>query len=472
MYTPVNLSVYVAGFVGALEGLAANRGVNVALAPGVQQVAGAFAQQLDTNWGSTITSQLDLDNMGAQAAAFFEQRGDIQSQGAKVPATYTGVADQVINTVLNARTYFGSQGIVPPPIAPTGGATAFAILRPGAPSAAPAYATIAEIAPLVAAADGAFTLYVDSSIAPAHVTQDLDGQDRIVFAPALGPIGGVPMTLTIDDGFQLQKVFAVRGQLRIEAAPTIRTPFTPSSQGVILDNGAQLILRSGATMPFISIDAGEICAFVVSFSSQFLTVAAGVPFASNEGVFSNFYVELSPFSQPQNNTVSGAGSILYVYDASVKLPTQGFFSGSITTFPMVKGQVNRATIEFTLAQLQAFGPGFSLSAVIPPFNSGAIANAQICGPIDIELRETFAAPGLLSAELQAVADGGAYGLVPLTGVATGLGAPGWVGSYAAVQHGDMNTPELPQLQIILTGALFQDLTAGSIRATFPYAIVP
>lgn len=474
-YTPINTSVYVAAYVGALEGITSVRGVGSY--PGIAAVCGAYAQQFDTTWGPRATSSLDLNTIENESAGIFEERGPIQTAGAKVPTQYVGLVASIITIVNDVRAYFAAQGITPPPLeAPI---TAFAILRPGAPSAAPAYATIEEIIPLVVAADGAFTLYVDSSIAPAHLSTNLDGQDRLTIAPARGPVGGVAMTLIIDDGRQLSGLYSLQGQIRIDALATTIAPFVPADVATLMYGGAEFRLLAGSTRPFMDVNAGQVAAFIIQFSSKYSTLAAGIPFADlldATSVFSNFYVELSPFTQPQDNTVRTfvASTLIYVYDASVTLPSQAGapFFGTLLTFPMVKGQVNRGGIEFPLNRFNSQGPVSGGSFIMNPWVSGTIANAMICSPVEIYLVESFAGPGLTAVDLQIVSGSGALGVVPLTGDADGMGPTGIVAPYPPVQHSALLPLELPQFQFALTGATADLLTAGHVKISLAYAVAP
>lgn len=130
-------------------------------------------------------------------------------------------------------------------------------------------------------------------------------------------------------------------------------------------------------------------------------------------------------------------------------------------------QIFMAVLSYDLTTLNALG-GVGFSKIIPPFdNAGHIPNARMLG---LEVESTpFAAPGLTAADGQVVA---AFpSTMGLTGDIDLTTADGYTAPFPQTMRFSIGTPEIPQLQMNLTGASFSDLTSGSITVRLLYTII-
>jgi hypothetical protein len=128
--------------------------------------------------------------------------------------------------------------------------------------------------------------------------------------------------------------------------------------------------------------------------------------------------------------------------------------------PAIGGtQVLLSQKSYSLSDLQGMA-GFSVSAIFPGFvEIGNIPNARL---ISCEIENTlFAAPGLSAATAQIVT---AFPAGALTGFSDLMTFDGYAAPPPSFLRNSIGTPEVPQLQIILTGANFADLTSGSVAA--------
>src|ERR1700679_1570304 len=100
MYVPNNASVYLRAFAGFMAGITAAANTDtVAIDYSNQaQMADAFAQQLDTSWGSSAPTAFELDTILTSCESVWENRSPLLA-GALVPGNYTQVAQAVIARV-------------------------------------------------------------------------------------------------------------------------------------------------------------------------------------------------------------------------------------------------------------------------------------------------------------------------------------------------------------------------------------
>jgi hypothetical protein len=116
-YTPQNLTSYTAAYAGAFSGLVAGgRQPQDAVESDYQQealIAGAFAREWDTLWGSGAPDTLEVFAIFLACYGAFEGRNAALSTEALSPAAYTVIATGIIAAVADADTYVRSQGIVP-----------------------------------------------------------------------------------------------------------------------------------------------------------------------------------------------------------------------------------------------------------------------------------------------------------------------------------------------------------------------
>lgn len=125
MYTPNNAFVYCAAYAGAIAAMTASDrlppDIAISQYAGIVQVAGAYAQEFDTLWGSSATDQLELDCIEESSTMVWLNRSPLPvTQESVVPGAYLDLCAGIIIIVESMDIYVRGQGITPPPIAEGG----------------------------------------------------------------------------------------------------------------------------------------------------------------------------------------------------------------------------------------------------------------------------------------------------------------------------------------------------------------
>jgi hypothetical protein len=115
MYVPNNANVYLKAFAGFMAGITASATTDTTEADysGYAQMADAWAQQLDTSWGVSAPTFLELDMIAEASEAVWAGRSPLPSDIALHPGSYTQVAEAVIARVLEGNAQVVSEGIDP-----------------------------------------------------------------------------------------------------------------------------------------------------------------------------------------------------------------------------------------------------------------------------------------------------------------------------------------------------------------------
>lgn len=120
MYTPNNVNVFLAAYSGALAGFAASPlGNNLgSVAPHAYinpaQVALAYAESFDTQWGVATATQLDVLSIQACCLQALANRNPDDDADAFIPANWNGICQSIIALVQEGDTIVAAQGIIPP----------------------------------------------------------------------------------------------------------------------------------------------------------------------------------------------------------------------------------------------------------------------------------------------------------------------------------------------------------------------
>ncbi len=80
---------------------------------GAAQVAGAFAQAVDTAWGAVVSNAVENQAMGLACEAEWQDRSPLANTTNLTVATYTTTAAAICACVQSDRVYFAAQGITP-----------------------------------------------------------------------------------------------------------------------------------------------------------------------------------------------------------------------------------------------------------------------------------------------------------------------------------------------------------------------
>lgn len=125
-YTPQNKTVYTAAYAGAIAGIAASQRTPTDSVPtdtptvGEAALAGAWAEELDTQWAGASSSTLDVLSIEECSAAVFIGNCPPAVQPFTTPSNWSVPVAAVIAIVKAGEAYFTSQGVTPDPW-PTGG---------------------------------------------------------------------------------------------------------------------------------------------------------------------------------------------------------------------------------------------------------------------------------------------------------------------------------------------------------------
>jgi len=121
-YVPNNTQIYTAAYAGAFAGMTVSNRVisnpDSASYAGLAAVAGAWAQEVDTVWGATATTQLDISTIQEESEAAWQNRSPQTTALFQTPSTYANEVTAIIATVTAAEAYFAGQGITPSPAPP------------------------------------------------------------------------------------------------------------------------------------------------------------------------------------------------------------------------------------------------------------------------------------------------------------------------------------------------------------------
>ena len=117
MYVPNNQSVFTAAYAGTLAGMGVSNRVltdpDSARYDGLASIAGAFAQEFDTQRGVGPASDLELESIGANCEAAWFGRTPTEEDPFYTPSTYTDTVLALLAIIQAGKNYFVTQGIDP-----------------------------------------------------------------------------------------------------------------------------------------------------------------------------------------------------------------------------------------------------------------------------------------------------------------------------------------------------------------------
>jgi len=119
--------MFIAAFAGALAGMGASDRVPTDPDPadynGLTEVAGAFAQSFDTEWGALPADSLTISTAQELCEVAWQNRSPINVAPFNNPANYTGLSRALKAMIRQGGTYMTSIGVIPPGPPGGGGAT-------------------------------------------------------------------------------------------------------------------------------------------------------------------------------------------------------------------------------------------------------------------------------------------------------------------------------------------------------------
>src|SRR5271163_1230564 len=261
-----------------------------------------------------------------------------------------GSSDPRMCSVLRVGPNTGG-GVGPPgPPGPPGpsGAGSGIIFRPGGVAAGNVYTTWATAYTALVAANGAATVYVDSSLAPAVVPPGVyPGFGCAILSPfnwTLSPAADPLDVLTLDDAAVLNRWNGIVGPLQVDCTCATTEAFTfdtgPIGAGDLdifrLEYGASIVMLAGATVAAIQVPAGGAF-FLVSFFGPTLDASAtpGVPVIQlqGNGAFPSFLVMMvvSQFNTNGDTVSAAAGNFFqFSHDDTIQAFTSALFLGTLS----------------------------------------------------------------------------------------------------------------------------------------------
>jgi hypothetical protein len=192
MYVPNNTPVYLAAFAGALAGLGAPNQPIVDV-DNSAEMADAFAQALDTVWGVTTYTQLDLLELQVCCEDVWSTRSPLPAPASTTPVDYDAIVTEIIALVRAGTAQVESEGIDP-----DGGTPVPTI-----------------VARAIGYVDGTYTTYDVKSGFDTVVEYDPTGAAAVIFpsSPTIGQqvtvavIGDAMYNLTLNgNGFNVQSL--------------------------------------------------------------------------------------------------------------------------------------------------------------------------------------------------------------------------------------------------------------------------
>src|SRR4249920_3602318 len=118
-YVPNNPNIFVAAYAGAIAGMGVSgrnpTDQNPANYTGLASLAGAFAEQFDTNWGLNPSDSLQVESTFEACEGFWQERSPNAISPFLNPIEYDGETKTIIAIIQAGGAYFASIGVVPPP---------------------------------------------------------------------------------------------------------------------------------------------------------------------------------------------------------------------------------------------------------------------------------------------------------------------------------------------------------------------
>lgn len=124
-YTPNNVSVYLAAFSGCLASIGSPGTTNPSVdAPAL---ADAFAQAVDTQWGSAAPTAFEITSIQQLSLAAWSGRSPLVLPAGLTPSSYSAIANAIVTLAVNGNSQIVGEGINPnspaSPSSPSGGLT-------------------------------------------------------------------------------------------------------------------------------------------------------------------------------------------------------------------------------------------------------------------------------------------------------------------------------------------------------------
>ena len=215
------------------------------------------------------------------------------------------------------------------------------IFRPGAASSGYFVQTWNEVQQAIAQAEGCIDIYVDSSLAAAHVPAASTISDGHGRAKLLAAAGDQVMVLTVDDGATLKDFTGVGNGLVLEVDTKSATPaldFTwANNPKFTVDELSALLSTATATQPACNVPAASFLNLLVKGGAE-VFMAAAQPIFSVAATGDIILLALG-FVVLRGDFIIGPGTLDFYYDSSAITATVEGGGSNVPAFAGV-GVVN------------------------------------------------------------------------------------------------------------------------------------
>jgi len=115
MYTPNDINVFIAAFSGAMTGMGVSGRIptnnNSLNYTGLANIAGAWAESFDTEWGTTLPNQFDLACITQMSQDEWKCRTPLNISPFSTPSTYTQRVQALIAIIQAGNSFITTQNI-------------------------------------------------------------------------------------------------------------------------------------------------------------------------------------------------------------------------------------------------------------------------------------------------------------------------------------------------------------------------
>jgi hypothetical protein len=171
-YVPQNKTVFTAAYSGALAGIGASQKTPTDPNPtdptnvGISELAGAWAEELDTLWGGVVPNELQVFSIEECSAAVFIGSSPPAEPPFTVPSNWKSSCAAIIAIVIAGSNFFASQGITPDPWPSESGANVVPstfVWQPGGVASGNVYTSWTALMAAVAGSPGTKFITLDPS---------------------------------------------------------------------------------------------------------------------------------------------------------------------------------------------------------------------------------------------------------------------------------------------------------------------
>jgi hypothetical protein len=367
-YTPNNQTVYMAAFTGAIAGMGSSNRTNVSdlstTYDNLAVVAGAYAEEFDTTWGTQTTNPEQIALIEKLSEAAWVNRFPSNT----VPSPYNTIVKGLIAIIVASDTYLTSQGVTPG----TTGTRNF-VFRPGETKpAGNVFNNFHLLYPYLLEAQGPKLLQIDDSIvSPAVIPAGTYDLDNVALMGNLEKVNGTQLQLA--NGVVFTNFGEIRDTLFITSVSTAPVHIMTNNDLLIAWRGATISSAPGAA-PLFKVPAGVSTTVVGLQGGVFGATPGNHLFDIDAGAAVTMILDFA--AGLSNDVLSGAGV------ASVVVTSQSAFIN--TPFPILQPALPAlVALVFSFAEFTFFQGLNPAHWVAPPPSNVSEAINRIAALLDV-----------------------------------------------------------------------------------------